>query len=279
VGIEAFFRPDTLAEFDFSLAPRIVRRARSGQSGGPPGLDLAEWERAQARFLARGHEKSREEEMAAVRESAEAYDRFFRERGPLRGNVLDIGGSAALYRQWWEPGESGVYVVHDPAPGTGEIPERYRLHYPRAFTLTATFVEGLGEDLPYYDGVFDTCFMVAALDHCADPARVLAEAWRCLAPGGEILILQTCRLPKAVKRVRYAAKLVWRDPLRLLEKLRRRLQGGHEKHMHRFDVDGLAAMLKEASFVDVRVSGPVKKRVFAFGATKPQSSSGASTRS
>jgi SAM-dependent methyltransferase len=184
--------------------------------------------------------------------------------------VLDIGGSAGLYRQWWAPaGESDVYVVHDPAPVTGELPDFYRLHYPRAFALPATFVEGFGEDLPYRDGIFDTCFLVATLDHCAEPSRVLAEAWRCLAPAGEILVLQTCRLPGLPGRARYSLKLVGRNPRRLLSKLRRLLAGEPEKHMHRFEVGALAAALAEESFADVRASGPIKKRVFAFQGRKP----------
>lgn len=269
--IQSIFRPDALPDHDFSLAPAIVRRSRSGGARAPAGLDLAEWERVQALFLARAHEKPPEEEGAAVRQSVEAYDRFFRERGPLSGSVLDIGGSEGLYRQWWEPRASDVYVVHDPdlPSAPAELPDFYRLSYPRAFTLPATFVEGLGEELPYRDEVFDTCFMVATLDHCADPARVLAEAWRCLAPAGEIVILQTCRLPKLAQRAGYSVKLARRDPRRLLHKLRRRLAGEPEKHMHRFDVDGLASILGDASFADVRVTGPIKKRVFAFQARKP----------
>lgn len=269
--IEAIFRPETLSRFDFSRAPVLVRRSRSDQGLGAAGLDLDEWERAQERFLTRGHERSADEEREAVRRSVAEYDRFFRERGPLRGSVLDIGGGSGLYRQWWEPCGSSVYVVHDPAPvaATAGLPDFYRVNYPRAFELPATFVEGLGEELPYRDGIFDTCFMVAALDHCADPARVLAGAHRCLKPGGEILILQTCRLPRLAERAGYSLRLASRDPRRILHKLRKHLAGQAEKHMHRFDPDGLAAALAEAGFDRVEVAGPIKKRVFAFQARRP----------
>jgi hypothetical protein len=39
--------------------------------------------------------------------------------------------------------------------------------------------------------------------------------------------------------------------------------------MHRFEVGALAAALVEESFADVRASGPIKKRVFAFQGRKP----------
>ena len=271
MGIEALFRSDTLARFDFSRAPEIVRRARSGENEAPNGLDLGEWSRVQARYLDPAHAKPLDEAEAAIRESVEFYDRFFRERGPLTGSVLDIGGSVGLYRQWWEPGASDVFVVQDPAVGTSRMVAGELLHrlYARAFTLPVTCVEGFGEDLPYRDEVFDTCLMVAALDHCADPARVLAEARRCLKPGGELLLLQTCRLPDLSQRVGYSMKL-YRKPGRLLRKLRQRLAAEPEKHMHRFEVGVLASTLEAAAFDDVGVSGPIKKRVFAFQATKPR---------
>ncbi len=269
--IESLFRSDALPRFDFSGAPEIVRRARSGESEAPNGLDLTGWSRVQARYLDPAHAKPPDEAEAAIRQSVEGYDRFFRERGPLRGSVLDIGGSVGLYRQWWEPGASDVFVVQDPAVGTArmEAGELLRRLYPRAFSLSVTCVEGFGEDLPYRDQVFDTCLMVAALDHCADPARVLAEAWRCLKPGGELLCLQTCRLPALSQRVGYSMRL-YRKPGHLLRKLRQRLAAEPEKHMHRFDVGGLASTLAAAAFDPVKASGPIKKRVFAFQAAKPR---------
>ena len=270
MGIEALFRSDRLAQFDFSRAPAMVRRVRSGEDEAPDGLDLTEWSRVQARYLDPAHAKPLDEIEAAIRQSVEGYDRFFRERGPLRGSVLDIGGSVGVYRQWWEPGDSGVFVVQDPAVGTSrmEAGELLRRLYSRAFSLPVTCVEGFGEELPYRDQVFDTCLMVAALDHCADPARVLAEARRCLRPGGELLCLQTCRLPALSQRVGYSVRL-YREPGRLLRKLRQRLAAEPEKHMHRFDVAGLVSMLETAAFDHVEASGPIKKRVFAFQATKP----------
>ncbi len=271
MGIEALFRSDALTRFDFSRAPEIVRRAGSGGNGAPHGLDLAEWSRLQARYLDPAHAPPLEDAEAAMRESVLAYDRFFRERGLLRGSVLDIGGSSGLYRQWSERGASDVFVVQDPAVGSPRMGthELMRRHYPRAFTLPVTFVEGFGEELPYRDGVFDTCLIVAALDHCADPARVLAEASRCLKPGGELLLLQGCRLPVLSERVGYSVRLVYREPVRLLRKLRKRLSANPGKHMHRFDVAGVASLLEAAAFHGVEARGPIKKRVFAFQATKP----------
>ena len=269
MGIESLFRAEMLARFDFSRAPELVLRVSEDES--PKELDLAEWSRVQARYLDPAHARPPDEAEAAMRESVAAYDRFFQERGLLRGNVLDVGGSVGLYRQWWDPGESGVYVVQDPAVGTPRMRagELMRRHYPRAFSLPVTCVEGFGEDLPYRDAVFDTCLMVAALDHCADPARVLAEARRCLKPGGELLLLQSCRLPAASQRVGYSMRLGLRKPGRLLRKLRQRFAAEPEKHMHRFDVPDLQSRLGAAAFEGVQVRGPLKKRVFAFQGTRP----------
>jgi SAM-dependent methyltransferase len=273
--IKSLFRAERLAEYDFSRAPEVVRRIACGAATqAREGLELAEWERVQARFV--DHAQRDPEDLEARRESVEAYGRFFRTRGPLAGSVLDIGGGSGLYRQWWEGGVADVYVVHDPAPEffstRSEDRERLRRFYPRAFSLPATYVEGIGEDLPYRDETFDTCFMVATLDHCAQPARVVAEAHRCLRPGGAILIFQTCRLPAAAQRARYSLVLALRRPRRLFRKLRDRLVGRPPKHLHRFDVPRVVALLEGAGFADLRVSAePLKKRVFAFQARKSAS--------
>ena len=48
---------------------------------------------------------------------------------------------------------------------------------------------GYGESLPYKGGLFDAVVIKAALDHCADPARVLIESHRVLKEGGKVFIL------------------------------------------------------------------------------------------
>lgn len=43
--------------------------------------------------------------------------------------------------------------------------------------------------LPFPDGCFEACLNVVTLEHVRDPARVLAEIGRVLAPGGRLLLV------------------------------------------------------------------------------------------
>ena len=51
--------------------------------------------------------------------------------------------------------------------------------------------QGIGEDIPFADGAFDTVVCTYTLCSVDDPARVLAELRRILAPGGKLLFLAT----------------------------------------------------------------------------------------
>ena len=43
--------------------------------------------------------------------------------------------------------------------------------------------------LPFRDAVFDAVLNVVTLEHVTDPARVIAELYRCLKPGGTLLLV------------------------------------------------------------------------------------------
>ena len=84
--------------------------------------------------------------------------------------MLDIGAGAGhgLGALAWR-GHTGRAVGVDPTPGLG---------------VTA----GQAETLPFPDGTFDVALLVRVLAHLPDPARALAEAWRVLRPGGQLVL-------------------------------------------------------------------------------------------
>jgi len=49
------------------------------------------------------------------------------------------------------------------------------------------FVQGDMHELPFAAASFDAALLMSALDYAADPARVLAEVARVLAPGGAVV--------------------------------------------------------------------------------------------
>lgn len=86
-------------------------------------------------------------------------------------------------------GDECDYVGIDPlpagrAPG-GELPE----HMPRP-SRSATFIQGVGEKLPFVSNCFDVALLTGTLDHCRDPEQVLVEASRVLRPGATLAVLQ-----------------------------------------------------------------------------------------
>jgi SAM-dependent methyltransferase len=64
-----------------------------------------------------------------------------------------------------------------------------------AMPLAATHAD----DLPFGDVSFDLVLALWLFEHLADPARVLAEARRVLAPGGRLIVLTPNRLHPLIR--------------------------------------------------------------------------------
>jgi len=224
-ALRDLLKPDRARDYDFSQFPRLVTLTDSSACARAVfGEDAERWTKMQETFTAWAKDRTSLSE-DTVRSRAGAFDAFFAERGFLRGRVLDIGGGWGLFRQWWEPGPDGLFVVHDPGVDRflQEPSPLHRELYKRAFSLPMTFVEGFGESLPYEDEVFDTCLMANTLYHCVQPGRVVAEAARCLARGGRALVITD----QGAVRPEWPQNLMehLRRPRRILGTIRRRLTG------------------------------------------------------
>jgi ubiquinone/menaquinone biosynthesis C-methylase UbiE len=92
------------------------------------------------------------------------------------GPWLDLScGTGKLTRRFVEARGDGVFGVDV---------SRAMLARTRAAAPGAVLVRADAADLPFDDGVFGAVATMAALDLYADPARVLREVGRVLAPGG-----------------------------------------------------------------------------------------------
>ena len=279
--LRALFRDEVVSRYDFAGAPRLVRGRSGDELTTVYGTArVAAWARAQKIFMAWTRERAVFTEETVAR-GKQTYDEFFAEHDLLRGQVLDIGGGWGLYREWWTPDPSDLFVVHD--PGVERFlagpHEHHKRLYARAFALPMSFVEGFGETLPYVDRSFDRCVIAASLDHCLDPARVLAECRRCLRPGGKLLLLQHCHAEHApaarpeslVRRLLRAL----RSPRRAVASAWLRLRYP-DVHLHHFRVSALSEALHAAGFSSVEVEpGPDGGDSFRFIATtrpEPQTS-------
>ncbi|MGB2697253.1 MAG: class I SAM-dependent methyltransferase [Candidatus Zixiibacteriota bacterium] len=273
-GIKDLFREDMKADFDFTQAPQLIT-PRGTETTGHKAIkteDLSQWSKAQRSFLNWVKDKK-----VFTKEYIEggkvAYDAFFKKRGSLRGNILDIGGGWGLYRQWWIPCASSVFIVHDPGVERflGGPHELHLFYYQRAFSLPMSFIEGFGEDLPYKDSSFDTCLIAATLDHCMNPEKVLEEAYRCLKPGGVILVIQYC--PSLSTKDRQSSIL--KRLLKILLRPKHFLAVLHnslfhpDHHIHHFGSLEITSLLKRARFSKVGTSTlPTLHNVCIFEAVK-----------
>jgi SAM-dependent methyltransferase len=103
-------------------------------------------------------------------------ERFKAVRPFLRGTVLDLGcGTNRLIKEYREKGGrgAGADLVGNP---------------------DADVVIAAGEGLPFQEQSFDTILLLASLNHIPDRQYVLGECFRCLAPGGRIVITMLDRI-------------------------------------------------------------------------------------
>lgn len=270
--IKSLFRENDQIFFDFSQAPILVRRKESDKSKISAEGETSRWVKAQQGFMRRTRDKRIFSE-EYIKNGKKIYDAFFEQKEPLRGNILDIGGGWGLYRQWWQPNETDVFIVHDPGVerflrGAHQLHQTY---YDRAFKLPMTFVEGFGEELPYQDNLFDTCLIAATLDHCLHPQQVFMESYRCLKPRGSILVIQRCYSPQSKKERAPVLK-------RLSKHLRHpqnlptvfyNLLFRQDLHLHHFLVRDITLWLETVGFLEVKTSiTPATENVYAFEAKK-----------
>jgi len=92
--------------------------------------------------------------------------------------VLDAGGGGACLQYHLRAAAGGQHVVNaDRDPGM--------------LPAYDTGIDGVQADLmalPFAAGAFDRVACVSVLEHTADPAAVVNELWRVLAPGGRLLL-------------------------------------------------------------------------------------------
>jgi SAM-dependent methyltransferase len=92
----------------------------------------------------------------------------------VEGRVLDVGCGIEARPGYLDEAAGRSYVGVDPLLGTTQ----------REFD----FVQGIAEQLPFRDAVFDGALSATMLDHVPEPARVLGEIRRVLRPQGRLAL-------------------------------------------------------------------------------------------
>lgn len=270
------FQDDKQAEYDFSKAPNLIKRKIGLETKFIDRNRLSKWKKAQNSFI----DWTKDNNIfnnSYIKDGKLSFDSFFKERGPLNGDILDIGGGWGLYRQWWEPADTDIFVVHDPGierflEGPHQL---HREYYSKAFSQPMVFVEGFGEELPYRDETFSYSIIASTLDHCIDPDRVLAEAYRCTKHYGSILVIQSCLSSQSGHGVNILGRAIkhLKNPAYLVAALSRRLLTPSH-HLHHFKPNDIVLLLTKAQYTDVHSKiiptsqDITSQNVYAFEARK-----------
>jgi SAM-dependent methyltransferase len=137
----------------------------------PPDSDVQErwplWEQLQHNFVVAATEIPEHSLSLGNRPDARAFAEF----SNLEGDVLDIG-CGTQREPSYAVGAGVRFVGIDPVRGERE----------RAFT----FMQGLGEYLPFAEGSFDRVLFATSLDHVLSPVRALSESRRVLRATGSV---------------------------------------------------------------------------------------------
>ena len=90
--------------------------------------------------------------------------------------------------------------------------ERARRHAAEKGVANASWDEGDVTRLPYPDGAFTIATTRFAVHHFPDPAAVFAEMVRVCAPGGRVVVVDTCASPDPLKAAEFNRLELLRDP-------------------------------------------------------------------
>ncbi len=114
------------------------------------------------------------------------------------------------------------------------------------FSLPITVIQGVGEDLSLIGATdFDVVIFSSSLHHCDQPVKAVAEAAKCLKPGGQLVLVDENMLKPWMSQARYL-RLLEADPIRMGH------YGGNE---HAYHNHAYVRILK-TSFTDVEMLMP-----------------------
>lgn len=123
------------------------------------------------------------------------------------GRVFELGCGGGLNQALYDPAQITSFSGIDPHE---KLLDGARARA-REKGWQADIRQGVGEDIPFASGSFDTVVCTYTLCSVDDPGAVLAEMWRILAPGGKLLFLEHGRAPDAgVARWQERVEPVWK---------------------------------------------------------------------
>lgn len=109
------------------------------------------------------------------------------------GDVFELGCGGGLNQEFYQTSLVSRFAGIDPHEG---LLEQARSQA-QAKGWKADIRQGIGENIPFASGSFDTVVCTFTLCSVEDPAQVMSEMRRILKPGGRLLFLEHGRAPDA----------------------------------------------------------------------------------
>jgi len=110
-----------------------------------------------------------------------------------RGDVFELGCGGGINHEFYNADAITSYAGIDPHEALLDNAKEAAL----AKGWPADLRQGIGEDIPFPSGTFDTVVCTFTLCSVQEPSRVLSEMLRILRPGGQALFLEHGRAPDA----------------------------------------------------------------------------------
>nr|WP_040464765.1 class I SAM-dependent methyltransferase [Erythrobacter sp. NAP1] len=108
-----------------------------------------------------------------------------------KGDVFELGCGGGINQEFYDIEAVSSYAGIDPHEGLLDNARAAA----EAKGWPADIRQGIGEDIPFPTGSFDTVVCTFTLCSVQDPAKVLSEMRRILRPGGQALFLEHGRAP------------------------------------------------------------------------------------
>jgi ubiquinone/menaquinone biosynthesis C-methylase UbiE len=115
------------------------------------------------------------------------YQPYSKYLAGLRGNIIDIGGGVGIVRDYLSPKTN--YIVIDPSLCWREESWCALRNVFPSVEERRSFVQGMGEMLPFESNHFDSALSLWSLNHAINPEQCVIEMYRVLKPRGKSLVV------------------------------------------------------------------------------------------
>lgn len=160
--------------------------------------------------------------------------------------VIDVGGGTGHFlSSFFRYPHSLQYFLVD--PNVRLLHDQFVRMYPELLEIPIGHIRSYAENLPFKDGVADLIISSSAIDHYKDYTQFIKESYRCLKPGGKILISSHLEGASSASSSSFTITSILEKSTRLIHRLKNRV--ALDDHVEEFSsTDPIKKELLEVGF-------------------------------